>query len=38
MTPVSVAELTVLFLERNRVRHASEPLPPLAATGSARKS
>ncbi len=38
MTPVSVAELTVLFLERNRVRHALEPLLSLAATGSARKS
>ncbi len=37
MTPADVAALAILFLERNRVRHVSEPLPPLAATGGARK-
>jgi hypothetical protein len=38
MTPDEVAALALLFLRAKRVRHADAPLPPLSATGSARRS
>jgi GTPase SAR1 family protein len=37
MTSTEVADLAILFLTRQRVRSAPTALPPLGATGSARK-